>query len=75
MLSLLQNFPLLYGQMLSRPIDIEIKHRHRRCKRSDLTPLAIVGGIFQRQRNSTRIIPSEHAGLEIQRVTGFGDLL
>ncbi len=61
--------------MFPRPVDVKIQHRHRRRKRLRLAPLAIIGRLFQRQRDSTRIIQRKNTGLKIQGVAGFGNLL
>ena len=47
-LGFFQHLALLRRQMLARPVDVKIQHRHRRHKRLRLTPLAAVRGMLQR---------------------------
>ena len=74
-LGFLQHLALLRGQMLTRPVDVKIEHRHRRHKRLCLTPLTAIGGMLQRQRYFVRIVPGKNTGLEIEDVAGFGDMV
>lgn len=74
-LGFLQHLALLHRQMLTRPVDVKIEHRHCGYKRLRLAPLTAVGGVLQRQCNSMRIIPGKHAGFEIEGVAGFGDMV
>jgi hypothetical protein len=44
------------------------QHRHRQLVWRAFTPLASLGGAFQRQCNAVRIFAFEHGRLEIERV-------
>src|SRR5262249_26959151 len=65
--------PTRGGQILSRPIAIEIEHRHCGLVGRALAARAPLGGALQRGGNFFWICALEHAALEIEGVALVGD--
>lgn len=55
-------------QVSTRPIDVQVQHRHGRSKRVRLATVARLGGPLQRFGDLRRIFLTEYVGLEIERI-------
>lgn len=74
-LGFFEDFALFEGKFFACPVDVEVEHGHCGPKRRTLAPVAGIRRPFERACNLPRIIPRKHALFNIQRVTGFGNLL
>lgn len=54
-------------------IEVKIQHGHRGLKWAGLATTALLGGMFHRKRNAMRIVQSEDAAFQIQRIAAAGD--
>lgn len=67
-----QSGELWRGKIPSGSVYVEGKHGHGRSEWIRSAPNAALGRALKRFGDLPRVIEREHAGFEIQRVTGFG---
>jgi hypothetical protein len=59
-------------QLPPRTIDVEGEHRHCRAERVRLAPPTALSRELQRSGDLARVLPREHAGLQVQGPAGLG---